>query len=399
MERVMQKIWNFVWNKLYDDRTGMFYNHLAGDAVKASEYLPEPEMIRLLIPNPAGYGTAMEDCMLNAGLMMDAVIARYEVTGDESMREYAAKICKGLILDATVSPQKGFLPRGVSPADCQSHYIDTSRDQYTDWFYAAYRLYFSPLANEIQKADIRRCLTAMAEKYEAEVIPENDWNFLREDGKIGVVGKMWGDINPHEYLRMPMLYLLTWKTTGDTHWMEKYLEYRDHAVEKSKDYIPLSGPSYAALQMQYSMRLVYDLDDDPWVCSTLLSIMEKLAEPYEKLSVQKAVELMTPERKEWLEIPYTVWQKSKFRYAGVWGNMGYFVPEPSEFREHQSYYPLRAVGEGIIIAATCPVWRISEDSFEYLCSMAEFVNYEKHRTCAPIALLEAYWLTRRSQNI
>jgi len=72
----MQKIWNFVWNKLYDDRTGMFYNHLAGDAVKASEYLPEPEMIRLLIPNPAGYGTAMEDCMLNAGLMMDAVIAR-----------------------------------------------------------------------------------------------------------------------------------------------------------------------------------------------------------------------------------------------------------------------------------------------------------------------------------
>ena len=398
MEKIIQKTWNFVWNRLYDDRTGMFYNHLAGDAARASQYLPEPDLIRLLIPNPGGYGTAMEDCMLNAGLMMDAVIARYEVTRDETMRDYAAKIYKGMILDATVSFQKGFLPRGVSPADCQSHYIDTSRDQYTDWFYGAYRLYFSALSDEGQKADIRRCLISMAAKFEAEVIPENDYNFLREDGRIGVVGKMWGNINPHEYLRLPMLYLLTWKTTGDRHWKEKYLEYRDTAVEKSQDYVPLSGPSYAALQMQYSMRLVYDLDEDPWVRSTLLSMMEKLAGPYEKLSVQKAVEMMTPEKKEWLEIPYTVWQKSKFRYAGVYGEMGYFVPEPSDFREHQSYYPLRAVGEGIIIAATCPGWQIGDVSFRQLCSMTDFVDYDKHRTCAPIALLEAYWLARRSQN-
>jgi len=398
MERVMQKIWNFVWNKLYDDRTGMFYNHLAGDAVKASEYLPEPEMIRLLIPNPAGYGTAMEDCMLNAGLMMDAVIARYEATGDETMREYAAKICKGLILDATVSPQRGFLPRGVSPADCQSHYIDTSRDQYTDWFYAAYRLYFSPLADDAQKENLRRCLTAMAEKFEAEVIPENDFCFLREDGAIGVAGKMWGDIHPHEALRLPMLYLLTWKTTGESHWKEMYLRYRDEAVQKSLAYMPLSGPTYAALQMQYSMRMVYDLEGDCSVRNALQEMMEKLAEPYETLAVQKAAELMTPEGKAWLEIPYTVWRASKFRYAGVWGDMGYFVPEPSDFREHQSYYPLRAVGEGITIAATCPGWKIRDASLEQLCRMADFVDYGKHRTCAPIALLEAFWLAMRTRN-
>ena len=55
----MDHTWYFIWNHLYDDRTGMFYNHLAGDAEKASQYLPEPEMIRLLIPNPAGYGTGL----------------------------------------------------------------------------------------------------------------------------------------------------------------------------------------------------------------------------------------------------------------------------------------------------------------------------------------------------
>jgi len=395
----MEKAWNFVWNRLFDDRTGMFYNHLVGNEPDAAtKYLPEPDMIRLLIPNPGGYGTGMEDCMLNAGIMMDAVISRHEATGDEAMRSYAARSCKGMILDVTVSHQKGFLPRGVSPADCQSHYIDTSRDQYTNWFYGAYRLYYSALSDETQRADICRCLTAMLEKFEAEVIPENDYNFLREDGKIGVAGKMWGDINPHEYLRLPMLYLLTWKTTGEEHWKEKYLEYRDIAIEKSQDYVPLSGPSYAALQMQYSMRTVYDLDEDIAVRTTLLKLMKKLAEPYEELSVQKAAELMTPERAPWLGIPYTVWQKSKFRYAGIWGDMGYFVPEPSDFREHQSYYPLRAVGEGITTAATCPGWKISNASLELLCKMMDFVDYEKHRTCAPIALLEAYWLAVRSRN-
>lgn len=389
----MERTWNFVWDRLFDDRTGMFYNHLAGDDAHATKYLPEPEMIRILVPNPGGYGTGMEDCMLNAGIMMDAVISRYEATGEEAMREYAARICKGLILDATVSHKKGFLPRGVSPADCRSHYIDTSRDQYTNWFYGAYRLYYSALSDETQRADIRRCLTAMSEKFEAEVIPENDYNFLREDGKIGVVGKMWGDIHPHEYLRMPMLYLLTWKTTGDEHWKEQYLRYRDEAVRHTMDVVPLQGSTYVALQTQFAVRLVYDLDDDPATRASCMAHMQKMAVPYEKLAVEQAERLMTPEGAEWLQIPYTVWQKSKFRYAGVYGDIGYFTPEPSDFREHHSYYPLRAVGEGIAVSSICPGYRVSDASLDKLCQMAAFVNYDKHRTCAPIALLAGYWRT------
>ena len=394
----MKKTWNFIWDHLYDDRTGMFYNYLAEDATKASQYLPDPATIRLLIPNPAGYGTGMEDCMLNAGLMMDAVVARYEATGDEAMRDYAAKICRGLILDATVSSNKGFLPRGVSPDDCQSHYIDTSRDQYTDWFYAAYRLYFSSLSNDEQKASLRQCLTAMAEKFKKEVTPVNDFNFLREDGKIGVVGKMWGDLSPHEYLRLPMLYLLTWKTTGDECWKKAYFEYRDYAVERSQEYVPLSGPSYAALQMQYSLRLTYDLDDDPTIRSKLLKLMRKLAAPYEELSAQTAEKLMTTEGKEWLEIPCIHWRNGKFRFVGIWGDMGYFGHDPADGKIHQAYYPLRAVGEGIVIAATCPGWQISDASLTQLCKMEEFLDYKKHKTCAPIALLEAYWLAVRARN-
>ena len=149
--------------------------------------------------------------------------------------------------------------------------------------------------------------------------------------------------------------------------------------------------------MQYSMRTVYDLDDDPSVKRSLLAIMQKLVKPYEELAIRQADELMTEEGAKWLEIPYTVWNESKFRFAGVYGDMGYFVPEPSDFREHKSYYPLRAVGEGIVIAATCPSVRICDETLDQLIKMADFVNYDKHRTCAPIALIEAYWLAQRSR--
>ena len=393
----MQNAWDFVWNRLFDGRTCMFYNYLVGSEPDAATgYLPGPELIRALVPNPGGYGTGMEDCMLNAGIMMDAVISRYEATGDESMRSYAAQIYRGMELDASVSPQKGFLPRGVSPVDCRSHYIDTSRDQYTNWLWGAYRLYYSELSDDRQKESIRHCLTAMAEKMEADVIPENRYNFLREDGKIGVVGQMWGDISEHEYLRLPMLYLLVWKTTGEPHWREQYLRYRDKALEKTMNFVPMTGATYVGIQLQESVRLVYDLDDDLAVRETCLHFLETMTEPYEKYSIRRAKELMTPEGREWLKIPYVRWDKAKARYAGFYGGNGYYVPEPSDFREYLSYYPLRAVGEGIAVAAMCPGWHSSSEAEAALIAVADFVDYDQHCTAAPIALLDAYWRLRSS---
>ena len=101
-------------------------------------------------------------------------------------------------------------------------------------------------------------------------------------------------------------------------------------------------------------------------------------------------------RIQWLSIYHSEWNRSKFRFAGIWGDYGYFVPEATDFKEHLAYYPLRAVGEGIVISATCPGHTVKDASFEKLCQMAEFIDCDEHRTCAPIALLEAYWLAKRS---
>ncbi|MCQ2456811.1 MAG: hypothetical protein MJ096_05585, partial [Clostridia bacterium] len=164
----IEAAWDFVWGRLFDGRTCMFYNYQVGDEPDgAVKHLPTPEHIRALVPNPGGYGTGMEDCMLNAGIMMDAVVSRYEATGDDAMRSFASDVFRGMELGATVSEKPGFLPRGVSPADCLSHYIDTSRDQYTCWVWGAYRLYFSDLSDDAQKESIRRCLARMAEKMES----------------------------------------------------------------------------------------------------------------------------------------------------------------------------------------------------------------------------------------
>jgi len=34
---------------------------------------------------------------------------------------------------------------------------------------------------------------------------------------------------------------------------------------------------------------------------------------------------------------------------------------------------------------------VQEEHIDILKKMAAFVPYDKHRTCAPIAILEAYW--------
>ena len=43
----MEKSWNFVWDRLFDGRTCMFYNYLVGqEPDAATRYLPEPELIQ-----------------------------------------------------------------------------------------------------------------------------------------------------------------------------------------------------------------------------------------------------------------------------------------------------------------------------------------------------------------
>ena len=398
----MEKAWRFIWDRFFDRRTFLFYDYLVdapekGNALPsdaATWHLPPPELIRRDIPNPCGHGTGMEDSVLTAGTAMDTVVMRHAVTGEEEMRSLARDIYRGMELCMDVSSRPGFVARSVSPADGRSHYTNSSRDQYTHWVWGAWVLFHSPLASPGQKESIRKHLALIAAACERDVRPENGWNLLREDGKVGIVSQMWGELSAHEYLRLPMFYAAAWKTTGEERWEALYRRYRAEAYEKSLPFESSSGRTYIGLQMQYSLRLLWEAEEDGAWRAKYLSLMRNLAEQYAPLTVPLGEELMKPENLAELGWAYRPWDKVRAAYVGFFGGKAYYNPGQSELSENRVFYPLRSVGECAAIAALCPGYRTSDEARKILERLLDAVDYEKHHTYAPLALLNAYWRIR-----
>ena len=394
----MERAWDFLWDRFFDRRTCLFYDYLVGDREDAATWhLPGPELISRDLPNPCGYGTGMEDSMLTAGSMMDAVVDRYAAAGEEAMRARAAEIYRGMELCMDVCARPGFVARSVSPEDGRSHYTNSSRDQYTHWVWGAWALYHSPLSDEAQRESVRRHLETVAGACLRDVTAENGWNLLREDGKVGIVTQMWGDLAPHEYLRLPMFYAAAWRTGGETKWRDLYREYREEAYEKS---LAFRGADvvrpYGSLQMQYSLRLLYEAEDDAAWRERYRSLMERLASEYAPKVAPEARELLRPENLAGLDWEYRPWNEVRAAYVGFIGEKIYYNPGQSEFRENRAFYPLRSIGECASIAALCPGYRLPEGTVEILEEVASAVNYEKHRSYAPLALVNAWWKLRAS---
>jgi len=107
-----------------------------------------------------------------------------------------------------LSKASGFLPRSVSIEDRQSHYIESSRDQYTHYCRGIWRFYHSPLADDTQRTSIWRIITDICTRMEELVIAENNYSLCREDEKPRA---------GHEWARLPMIYLIGWDLTGEEH--------------------------------------------------------------------------------------------------------------------------------------------------------------------------------------
>ena len=114
----IREAWRMSFEKLYCEKTKLFYDYLAEDAPDgAISNLPDPETIRLQIPNPCGWGTGMEDSVLNGGIMLEALVTLYQKTRDTEILPVLHEVFEGFLACATVSDQEGFLARSISPAD------------------------------------------------------------------------------------------------------------------------------------------------------------------------------------------------------------------------------------------------------------------------------------------
>ena len=135
-----------IWNRFYSPETNLFYDYLTSyETGKELAHLPQRDEVRRQYPNPCGYGTGMEDCMISAGVMMTAVLSRYLCESYEEGPARAEMIFCGVERSIESVPGEGFVARGRSPFAPELFYINSSRDQVTHAVAAMWEYYRSGL--------------------------------------------------------------------------------------------------------------------------------------------------------------------------------------------------------------------------------------------------------------
>jgi hypothetical protein len=255
-----EEAWRESWSRFYDERTHLFYDFVCSyDPTKRLAGLPTSKETGRQYPNRNGWGTGMEDCAISGGLMLSMICDRFTATGDRELRPAAQKVFAGMKSLGTLSPSVGFVIRGISPADGQSHYCESSRDQYTWYVYGLWRYAHSPLSDDAEKAAIRTIMAAICARLERNVVAENDYRIGLADGTFdGIVDKMWEN-EAHEVARLPMIYAIGADITGDGRWRNLARRYGAEAAAKSKE--PSTKIAYALLQQQVSLEALYLLEE------------------------------------------------------------------------------------------------------------------------------------------
>ena len=377
-----QAAWARSWEWYFHPATGLFYDYLCStEFADRFRYLPTPEEIARQCPNPNGWGTGMEDSSINAGVWMGMICDRFEVTGEAHLREAASRVYQGMALCATLSPSSGLVLRSVSPADAQSHFIESSRDQYTWHAYGLWRFSRSDLATDAQRETIRDIMTAVCERLERNITAgATDYHICREDGKPGLVDKMW-HVDAHEVARLPMLYAIGADLTKDAHWWRKYGEYAHQAAEESLLVPAHMKTAYAFLQEQVSLEALYQLErnDAPLQAAWLrgLEFVGQRVEEFPALCRQYAPADVAAQDMDW-------------RHWELANQSGYLVPRwPQSL--HLEYDTIRQPGEALLTQLMCPTWQPDEEWTALLAQALGQVDYSATVLYGIFYPLAAYW--------
>ena len=388
--------WDFIFNRLVSPITHQIYDYRTTEGDDgALVHLPTPEEIAACIPNPCGWFSGMEDSNIYGGIMMDAVLDRYKCTGNGSLKRYSDELYMGLMLNTRVSPQRGFLARAVHPENGKSHYINSSRDQYTHWIYSMSAFRDSELSDKAQKEAINAALVAFAQKAEHDVTEENEFSLLREDGKPALVCQMMGPKTAcHETNRLPMFYLAAFVASDDNHWRALYESIREEALAKAEtielvDMHFFKHP-FALHQMQLSLRFLYDNDGDESYRARYKALMHRVAEGTEKylypaLQILKSTPLPTT-GVPWRECPDEFVRVKKPSH-------GYEVrlPDWREATEGSLYWPLKDATDGIITQCLCPNFNIKPQQLAAFTEALAAVDTSKGFCHAAGSFCGAYW--------
>jgi hypothetical protein len=173
-------------------------------------------------PNALGWWTPTENGSMFGGMYLDAVCARWRLTGAAEDWEKARRLMKGLLLLASLGPP-GFIARCVSD-DGRTPYPMGSDDQTGPWLYGLWRYLQDGLAESAERA------TIVAEFVKiANVLQTTNWRLPCNES---APSRFRGSFAGHSWQSAPrLLFLLkaAHQLTGDAHWDGLY---RQAAVEK-----------------------------------------------------------------------------------------------------------------------------------------------------------------------
>lgn len=378
----------FIKAKLFYEKTSLIYDHVISGR---DHEFPSPEEIARIFPNPCGYSTGMEDCMLSGGTMIDVCLTKYELDGDRSAADFAKKLAKGLLKCAFSAKTEGFLPRGVCPSDGISHYPDSSRDQYTIFAFAIHRYLNSNLCSVDERNEIARAAVAIAKRAERNVTEANGFDMLTDEGKRTLVTVMWGDaLGFHEFMRLPMLYLLAYEASGDVHWLTKYREIREAAYLGSEKFGRVWS-LYTLGQMQSSLRLCYDVETDTEWRDKLYSLMCRVAEHAEGLvpRVRESISLSdnyNPHIPDFRTLPME--PAERFIKLGYEDALSPILPDANEF------FTLQDAAQIGITAGLVPGREPSAAAKEIVSYGISKIDLKKHERNLPVYFLCAITRTK-----
>jgi hypothetical protein len=383
--------WDITWERFYHPRTNLFYDYLSSyEKGKELGHLPTAEEVKRQYPNPYGYYTGMEDGMILGGTMLCAVIDRYEVTHEASLKEAAAKVYRGLKRCAVQHGIPGFIARNFCPEDGASFYRNSSRDQYTHCVHGLWRYYRSALSDYATKAEIRKILSDVADRMCRNVTPENNFNALNADNREEPLMRMWNTA-PHEAARLPMIYAAAWDATADDHYYKLYRHYLVDAIEQSKKMETYEMMSVIIAQAQVSFELLYQVETDPALKEQLKELMSITADRCLRLAGVQMEKIRQMDAEKQAILPPD-WRTVSMKSDHPWLSEAYAWPQMGEYQEVLEL--LREIGASLLTVFISDSSKQMETARKLLEEMVLSMDYRRFSPGGIIFHLAAYWKYR-----
>lgn len=345
------KLYAQIQSQLYHPDTGLIYDYVTSrEPERRFAHLPGPGEAARGFPNLCGWGTGMEDCALNAGLML-----AWAAASGRADSPFVQSLAVGLSRCAAAHGRRGFVARGLTPENGRGCYPNSSRDQFTLAVYGMWRwLKAGPVADSMREL-AQNFLRDVADYCAQTVTAANGFSLLRLDGGAAAGSKMW-DCAPHEMLRLPLIYGAAWDATGEERFRRLLHGCVEEGMRRTLEATPASHPWWdmPLVQMQCSLDFFAASGVAPEIAGEVARALN-LAGGFAASGMPRLLDEMAGWQGPWDEL-YDDWRRLHIRCqkvrlegpVGLTGETGY-VDRPFGV-VYSGFYPAAGVtGESIFL--------------------------------------------------